>query len=298
LLLQKKGYAVLYINGVPANMRNEKYLTKATHMGGYVYQRSALAAYKYVTEKYNLAKDGCFIIGRSMGGVTSLNLAMSGAIPVKALALDAPVIDAFHDAYFDGYWANGTLGGRTAAIFPWIQQWRYCDFTNDTYTIPIGEYKVFGSTYNVSVEEVKPLANLYNSTQDMAILWHLNSDIQCGYNAYKTGDFLVKNLDDAHVYNTSTDNDDEYYGKKLLCPCKIWFGSGDTVNQPSIAERFVRKCRNGGSIAVLRTVPTNDHAVWGITQSPDGASISVVEDGITCSPYGVELWQWIKRWDN
>ena len=297
LLLQKKGYAVLYINGVPANMRNEKYLTKATHMGGYVYQRSALAAYKYVTEKYNLAKDGCFIIGRSMGGVTSLNLAMSGAIPVKALALDAPVIDAFHDAYFDGYWANGTLGGKTGAIFPWIQQWRYCDFTNDTYTIPVGEYKVFGSTYNVSVEEVKPLANLYNSTRDMAILWHLNSDIQCGYNAYKTGDFLVKNLDDAHVYNTSTDNDDEYYGKKLPCPCKIWFGSGDTVNQPSIAERFVRKCRNGGSIAVLRTVPTNDHAVWGVT-TIDGASISIVEDGITCSPYGVELWQWIKRWDD
>ena len=298
MLLQKKGYAVLYINGVPANMRNEKYLTKATHMGGYVYQRSALAAYKYVTEKYNLAKDGCFIIGRSMGGVASLNLAMSGAIPVKALALDAPVIDAFHDAYFSGYWANGTLDGRTAAIFPWIQQWRYCDFTNDTYTIPIGEYNVFGYTYSVSAEEAKPLANLQNSSQDMAILWHLNSDIQCGYNAYKTGDFLVKNLDDAHVYNTSTDNDDEYYGKKLPCPCKIWFASGDTVNQPSIAERFVRKCRNGGSIAVLRTIPSNDHAVWGITQSSDGASISVVEDGITCSPYGVELWQWIKRWDD
>ena len=303
LLLQKKGYAVLCINGVPEAMRNTKYMNTAengaaAHMGGWVYMRSALAAYKYVTEKYNIAKDGCFVIGRSMGGVTSLNLAMSGVIPVKALALDAPVIDSFHDAYFSGNWSGGTLGGKTPAIFAWIFQWDYCNFDNDTYTIPIGQYDIYGQSYNVETEESKPLANLYQNNQDMAILWHLNENKMYGYNAYKNADFLCRNLDGEHIYNLTTDNDDEFFGKKLPCPCKIWFGSGDKVNQMSIAERFIKKVRNGGSIAMLRTCPTNRHTVWNETETvPGGVDISVVEDGITCSPYGVELWNWLKRWD-
>ena len=303
LLLQKKGYAVLCINGVPENMRNTNYMSAeqngaAAHMGSWIFIRSALAAYNYVTTKYNIAKDGCFVIGRSMGGVSSLNLALSGVIPVKALALDAPVIDAFHDAYFSGNWSGGNLGGKTAAIFAWIYQWDYCNFNDNTYSIPIGEYNIFGQTYNVQTEETKPLANLYQNTQDMAILWHLNETKMIGYNGYKTGDFLVKNLDENYVYNLSTDNDDKYYGKKLPCPCKIWFGSGDTVNQLDIAKRFVQKVRNGGSIAILRTCPTNRHCVWSETETiPEGTDISVIEDGITCSPYAVELWNWIKRWD-
>ena len=303
LLLQKKGYAVLCINGVPENMRNTKYMNAAqngaaTHMGGWVYIRSALAAYSYVTEKYNIAKDGCFIIGRSMGGLASLNLAMSGVIPVKALALDAPVIDSFHDAYFSGNWSGGTLGGKTPAIFAWIYQWDYCNFDDDSYTIPVGRYNIYGQSYNIEIEETKSLANLYQNSQDMAILWYLNENRMFGYNAYRTGDFLIKNLNDSHVYNLSTDNDDAYYGKKLPCPCKIWFGNGDTVNQLDISKRFIQKVRNGGTIAILRTCPTDRHCVWNETETiPDGVDISVVEDGITCSPYAVELLDWINKWD-
>ena len=303
VLLQKKGYAVLVVNGVPENMRNENYMSaehngSAAHMGSWIFIRSVLAAYNYVTTKYNIAKDGCYVIGQSMGGVSSLNLAFSGVIPVKALALDAPVIDAFHDAYFGGGWSGGNLGGKTAAIFAWIYQWDYCNFDDNTYTIPIGEYNIFGQTYNVQTEETKPLANLYQNTQDMAILWHLNETKMIGYNGYKTGDFLVKNLDENYVYNLSTDNDDKYYGKKLPCPCKIWFGSGDNVNNQEIAHRFINKCRNAGSIIMFRTCPTTRHCVWDeLEAQPDNTDISVVEDGITCSPYAVELWNWLKRYD-
>ena len=304
LLLQKKGYAILCVNGVPEKMRNTKYMNAeqngaATHMGGWVYMRSALAAYKYVVEKYNIARDGCFVIGRSMGGITSLNLAMSGVIPVKALALDAPVIDSFHDAYFSGNWSGGTLEGSTPAIFAWIYQWDFCNFEDDTYTIPKGQYDIYGQSYNVQTEEKKSLSTLKDNQQDMSILWHLNENKMCGYNAYKTNDFLYKNLDEEHIYDLTTDNDDKYFGKKLPCPCKIWFGSGDTVNQIDIARRFVKKARNGGSIVMLRTCPTNRHTIWEEMETiPDGTNISVVEDGIKCSPYAVELWNWIKRWDS
>ena len=303
LLLQKKGYAILFVNGVPESMRNTKYMAAenngaAAHMGSWISLRSTLAAYKYVIEKYNIARDGCFLIGGSMGGLTSLNLAFSGVIPVKALAIDAPVLDLFHDAYFSGNWSGGTLGGKTPAIFAWIFQWDYCDFENDTYTIPIGKYNIFGMSYVIETEETKPLASLYTRSQDMAILWYLNENKMYGYNAYKTGDFLYKNLDSSHIYNLNTDNDEQYFAKKLPCPCKIWFGDGDTVNQINIAKRFVQKCRNGGSIITLRTCPTTEHTVTGsLTTKPDNVDISVVEDGITCSPFGVELINWLKRWD-
>ena len=302
LLLQKKGYAVLFINGVPEAMRNTNYMSAskngaAAHMGGWVYIRSALAAYRYVTNKYNIAKDGCFIIGGSMGGVTTLNLAMSGAIPVKAIALNAPVIDPFHDAYFSGNWSGGDLNGGTPAIFAWIFQWDYCDFETNTYRIPAGSYNIYGQSYTVETEENKPIAALRNSSKDMAILWSLNENKMYGYNGYKTGDFLYKNLDASHVYNLSTDNDDDYFGKKLPVPCKIWFGGGDNVNQISIAKRFINKCRKGGSIAMLRTCPTSNHGVWGIKTDYDGNDISVEIYGEKYSPYNIELLNWLERWN-
>lgn len=303
LLLQKKGYAIIEVNGVPENMRNTAFMSAsyngaAAHMGGWVFMRSVLAAYKYVTEKYNLAKDGCFVIGKSMGGVTTLNMAMLGVLPIKAIALDAPIIDSFHDAYFSGGWSAGDDGGNTPQIFAWIFQWDYCNFTDKTYTIPQGNYNIFGQQYNVASNTTKNLTELSNNNQDRAILWHLNENKMTGYNAYKTGDFLVKNLDKSHVYDLSTDNDENYFGKKLPCPCKIWFGNGDATNQIEIAQRFVKKARNGGSIIMLRTCPTTRHCVWNETSTlPDNTDIGIMEDGIRCSPYAVELWNWLKRWD-
>lgn len=303
LLLTKKGYNVLFINGVPSTLRNTKYMSAAyngaaAHMGGWVFQRSAISAYNYVTSKYNIAKDGCAIIGGSMGGLSSLNLAMLGSIPVKVLALDAPVIDAYHDAYFSGNWSGGTLGGKTPPIFAWIYQWDYCDFTNDTYTIPVGTYTIHGDTYTIDTATAKSLADLNTGNkEDMAIMWYLNQNKMMGYNAYKTGNFLIRNLDSSYFYTRITDNEDVYYGKKLPAPCKIWFGSGDTTNQIDIARRFVRLSRNGGSVIELRTAPSNAHTVWGVTKALDGTTdISVTEDGIECSPYCVEALEWIMRY--
>ena len=72
---------------------------------------------------------------------------------------------------------------------------------------------------------------------------------------------------------------------------------GDTVNQISIAKRFVNKCRNGGSIAMLRTCPTSTHGVWGVTTDYEGNDISVEIDGEKYSPYTIELINWLNRWD-
>ena len=287
------------VNGCPDVFRNENYMSLekngyAAHMGGWVAQRCIIACYKYVVDKYNLAKDGCFVIGRSMGGLTSLNLAQSGTIPVIGVAIDAPVISAFKDAYFNGGWSSGNLNGRTPAIFAWIYQWDYCNFTDNTYTIPKGTYTYCGHTYNVSESYTKNIAELQNNTQDMIILWFLNRNKMVGYDAYKTGQFIVKNIDEDYIYNENTDNDDKYMGIKFPCPVKIWHGKGDNTNQIAISKRFVQILRNGGSIASLRSCPTNTHCVWNVTKAQDNvADISVQSHNMKCSPYAVELCNFI-----
>ena len=189
-LLSKKGYSVLCINGLPQSMRNEKYLNLAQHMGSWIYVRCLLAAYNYVTNKYNIDRGGVFIAGQSMGGLAALNPAITNIIPVIAIALDAPVISAYRDAYFGGGWSTGTLNASTPGIFAWVYQFDFCDFENDTYTLPIGSYSIFGKTYKVESEVAKPISDLKSSATDMIILWYLNRAKLSGYDPYKTGDFL------------------------------------------------------------------------------------------------------------
>ena len=110
--------------------------------------------------------------------------------------------------------------------------------------------------------------------------------------------FDYKNIDDTYSYppnGNESDNEDLYYAKKVA-PCKIWFGETDNVNNQDIAKRFINKMRNAGGIATFRTAPVSSHCVWNLTSYSE-QDISVEEDGITCSPYAVEMWNWIKRFD-
>ena len=52
-------------------------------------------------------------LGTSLGGLCALNIAMSGCLPVRAIGLDAPVIDLYHDAYFNGNWFDSLNGVST-----------------------------------------------------------------------------------------------------------------------------------------------------------------------------------------
>ena len=76
----------------------------------------------------------------------------------------------------------------------------------------------------------KSLTNLKDSDQDMAILWELNKDKMVGYNPYKTNDYLYKKIDSKYKYpmygklgfrTHLEDNEDQYFQKKLPCPCMI-----------------------------------------------------------------------------
>lgn len=259
------GFATLHVRGIPVSFQNSNYIqgVYGAPYGSPIWIRSAVAAYNYVINKYNIDRGGCATFGVSCGGLQSLNLANARVLPIVAVAIDAPVIDLHNDCYFGGGWITGSLKGYTAAGVAWMYQFDYCDWDNGTYTID-------DTTYNFSAKD----------STSLEALWQLNKKKVENYNAYESGKFIVELNDDEPVY-----------GIKFPCPVKCWFGATETTNDITIARNFIERCRIGGSIAEMRTCPTSTHGVHQVTS--DG---TVTFNGLTISPYAVEEILWLTRW--
>ena len=253
-------FVIAEFTGVPKAKRNAEFSPIGVSMANELSLRCAKSLYNYCVEHYNINPSEVYLFGISMGGLLALNIALSGILPIKAIALDAPVIDLYHDAYFSGKWFSESISPLSNPVMvAYNYNWDGVDWTNKTYTLDKGVTN-------------KPLSNLKNSGSDMEALWKLNENKMIGFNAYLTGNFPIKAIDDGYVYETNksgatettvlTDNANLYYGKKLPCPLKIWMANIDAVNQLNIAKRFVQICKNGGSIALLRTIQIASHGTY------------------------------------
>lgn len=264
------GFATLHVRGIPKSFQNSKYIqgVYGAPYGSPIFIRSVVEAYNYVINKYNIDTEGCVVYGASCGGLQSLNLVNAQVLPVVGAAIDAPVVDLHNDCYFGGDWITGSLGGKTAAGVAWMYQFDHCDFDAGTYTIN-------GTTYNFADVD----------TASLEQLWQLNKKRVETYNAYESGKFVV-----------SLDGDTPVYGIKFPCPVKCWFGDGESTNQISIARDFIERCRVGGTIAEMRTCPTNSHGVHMVTTDKSGNDIAVKFNDMTLSPYAVEEIMWLSRW--
>lgn len=258
--LARNDFVIAEFTGVPKAKRNAEFSPIGVSMANELSLRCAKSLYNYCVEHYNINPSEVYLFGESMGGLLALNIALSGILPIKAIALDAPVIDLYHDAYFSGKWFSENIFPLSNPVMvAYNYNWDGIDWTNKTYTLDKGATN-------------KPLSDLKNSGSDMEALWKLNENKMIGFNAYLTGNFPIKAIDDDYVYETNktgatettvlTDNSDLYYGKKLPCPLKIWMANIDSVNQLNIAKRFVQICKNGGSIALLRTIQIVSHGTY------------------------------------
>ena len=261
------GYAILKVNGLPKAKQNLNYIAKGgDHFGGELFLRCIAKAYKYVVDNYNIARDGVLIWGGSMGGLATINLINSGILPIKAAALDAPVLDFYNDAYISDTWAQGTQKYGNAAAIAWVYNFKNCNFDNGTFTLDGSDYISFASA---SVEQKKSL-------------FELNSNRIYGYNPFNTGKFDVG------------DNN----GIKMPCPIKIWHGKGDRTNLIVYSRQYVEMLKTGGTITGLRVVDTDTHVVGGIVTDKNGNDISVTLNEIAnVSPYWAEQLLWLKRFD-
>ena len=107
------GYAIMDMYACPPELADGSEL----HYGNPTVLECYEKGYKYVMEKYNLKTDGIFVVGSSMGGLSSFQIVQSGKFPVLAQVANCPAIDLFKQAYCNP-WKGGTYQReRIAAYF-------------------------------------------------------------------------------------------------------------------------------------------------------------------------------------
>ena len=103
--LLANGYAVMDVNGLPADFANESEIDIRNNIGSPIAIQSYIKAYHYCIENFNLERE-VFVHGGSMGGISSTNLVLSNCIPVIAQSGFCPVLDTYHQIFLRP-WTNG-----------------------------------------------------------------------------------------------------------------------------------------------------------------------------------------------
>lgn len=265
------GYCLLEVNGYPDKFNNEKWnpnWASGINMGGPIYIRCVAKALAYVSQNYNIDCQNVAIIGRSMGGLATLNLCNSGIVNAKCLALDAPVIDLLNDAWNSGDWITGSINGGTRLIIAMLYGFDNCNFDEGTYSIDNGAtFNHF--SYKDTEQDINKLNTLYNNNINKVI----------GYNPFVTKRF------------SNSDKDCILLQPRL----KIWMGESDPVNQIEIARNYISMCKNGGSRCQMRSIPTTQHVVWDKLRDDNDNDISVTYKELTISPYAIELIHFLEQ---
>ena len=96
--LLANGYAIMDVNGLPKAYAEKYGIDIRNNVGSPIAVQSYIKAYHYCMDNFHLKKD-VFVRGASMGGISSTNLVLSGAIPVIAQMAFCPVLDTYHQIF-------------------------------------------------------------------------------------------------------------------------------------------------------------------------------------------------------
>lgn len=103
--LAANGFAVMDVNGLPQKYADENDIDIRNNIGSPIALRSYVKAYQYCLKNFNI-ETAVFVHGGSMGGISSTNLVLSGAIPVVAHSAFCPVLDTYNQIFLHP-WTNG-----------------------------------------------------------------------------------------------------------------------------------------------------------------------------------------------
>ena len=106
------GYAILDMNGIPAELSKRLNIDRGRTVGSFVALRSYIAGYKFVIENFNIDPNGCYFFANSNGGLMCLNLANLSDIPFVAQAGIAPAISIERNLWFYNAGTLALAGGQ------------------------------------------------------------------------------------------------------------------------------------------------------------------------------------------
>lgn len=266
--LLSQGYAVLDVNGVPGGGTTD---TGARHYGSPIALRSYLAAYNYVVNNYNLKKDGCFVFGISMGGLSSMLLCLSGSIPVLAQGGFCPCIDVWKQAFVNP-WAGA---GQRKSI---------CEQYGFTGVAP---------TFTTQLPPTQAETDYFMSNIDKVV----------GYNSMWKN---IIGLDLAELmgstpakcaqFDASEQAIFDKYCKIHTVPIKLWHNLDDSIVRYRYSKYYIEMCRRAGCLAELRTFPSGGHNAW--SNGEVVTNIPTITGGVTSvSTSFYELLEWFRRFE-
>ena len=260
IYLMQKGYAILDVNGYPADLwETGEDPSKCSAMGGQMAIQCWAKAYRYVIAKYNIAKDGVLLLGTSMGGLTSTNLMNHTGIPVLAHCLEAPITDIYNQAWLHPWFTypTDTKGTR-------YQLAKFYNFSGYT-TFD------FNNTAGLSTSAFNAALEAY---------WQANKQCVVGYDPANYQAF----------YSGSTKL------KMHKAPLLIIHSANDTTSLPINSQNFVNSIQAAGGNAQLRLI--NDGNVYSNQHAPMSFTDLITDpEGVSVLASVREMYLFFKRFD-
>lgn len=260
---QKEGFAVADFFA-----RTSKYGAQGGDVNGMPTNLAAYEqGYKWLVEHYNIDASGCFVTGKSMGGVGALMLCYSKSVPVKAADILAP------------------------ALNPFYQQCGYGILSRADY---INDLRLVGA--EGLLNNPSPASPM--SQTDFNALMIANRDKLVGYNAYLS---KVSNKTWAELIALKFKNPGTFDDVIKFCevPLRIHIAEDDTTVAYNQSLNLITALKNSGSIAEIRTMPANTGQHHAVDNSPDALKVASIttELGYTCTDVPlayVEAASWFK----
>lgn len=276
------GYAIMDMYGIPYELSGIEGGTSINnsdmHYGNPVTIQCYKKGYEYVIENYNICKDGVFVTGASMGGMSSVQIIQSHLFPVLAYVGYCPCIDTFKQAYCNPWVTPSFQRGRIAQYFGFegaAPAWsagkpansEEIQYFKDNLQKVIGYYPIF---MNVVSGDITKVFDYVPAT--------------IGVN----NDFTGTLAQEQAFYDALT--------ATCNCPVLIFHCLDDGLVAYRYSKYWVEMLRRSGQIAYLRTFTTGGHTAW------DNGDTTIIKDidgnNLSLSASKYEAYLFFKRFDS
>lgn len=254
------GYAVMDMYGMPTGVVADN---NEVHYGAPFVLRSYKKGYDYVMQNYNLKEDGVFVVGVSMGGLSSFEIVQSGIFPVIAQVGFCPCIDLFKQAFCNNFGSREQL----------------CELYNFEGTEPTwtsnkpptdAEVNYFISNFSKIIGYCPIIKNVVSG--DISVIFnHIPTPI------------------DVNNFPTDEEADYETLTASYSCPLLIIHCLNDNVVAYRYSKYFIDMVKRSGGLAQLRTYPTGGHGSWDVGTSVQMVSVNGEQFSVPGSVYEAYL---------
>lgn len=232
------GYAIMDMFACPVELANGSEL----HFGNPTVLECYKKGYEYVMEKYNLKKDGIFVLGSSMGGLSSFQIVQSGEFPVLAQVANCPVIDLYKQAYCNPWSTASTQREKISSYFGF--EGNKPTFTNTKNVLSNEEIEYFKNNFDKIIDYSPIFANVTAETSSQVI----NTMNKLPNNA------IVLDSEEAALYQNLIATNP--------CPLLIIHNKNDATVSYRYSEYLKGMLERGGSSVELILYDTGDHNAW------------------------------------